>query len=77
MDEGNLGEIRKTRIICRTGSLCGPYENIPEENAEEILDQLRKAGKEAADRLAIRKPNVSGFFSKFIGFSTVTFLVFV
>ncbi|OQV17249.1 putative Bromodomain-containing protein 7 [Hypsibius exemplaris] len=38
----------------RTGSLSGPYEHIPQENAEEILTQLRAAGKEVAERLTTR-----------------------
>ncbi|XP_055356680.1 bromodomain-containing protein 7-like [Paramacrobiotus metropolitanus] len=42
----------------KTGSLSGPYENIPQENAEEILEELRRAGRAMADQLATRKPNL-------------------
>ena len=49
-----------TQKIChfRSGSLCGPYESIPQENAEEILTQLREAGRDVAERLATRNTRV-------------------
>ncbi|GAV08604.1 hypothetical protein RvY_18269 [Ramazzottius varieornatus] len=36
----------------RPGSLNGPYENIPEESETEVLEQLKKAGSDVAERLA-------------------------